>query len=380
MIEDHQKGTLHYHFLLFGSLSPYLLHRFAALPQICQEISATLNVMFRASLPVNKHVRHLIPKILRNCNGFKLNPRSLGQLSPPAMFERDNPLTIFQPYSSSSQTSNLYAVVCDSTNNQAGRQAFHEHSKTCRKGLNGHTGCRLCKPSGSTSGTHPVLLNVVENEPITLEGDSQRNSQPKKSKYDYHVVDPIPALSSMQYSSINPSLPQQRDLIIWEMDRPVPIFQSNEYYTMDDLKNRFNHHEHHIRCYIIELFEEWLDNDTGYPESSPLWEWLEQVEFDILASFYSKLLDLLNKANGYMVDYNPILMFCTSSHHNISLLGGTEQSNAAMLYVSPYVVKGKIELALCLAILEKTRKHIKLYPSKADDASTNISQREVQHF
>ena len=169
-------------------------------------------------------------------------------------------------------------------------------------------------------------------------------------------------------------------MIIWEIDRPVPLLSDDEHFTLEELKIHFHQNEHVIRSYIINLFQNWLKDDRGYPETSLFWEWLQNVEFELLASFYTTIFDRLNKSNGYVVDYNPILMYCTKSHHNASLLGGTEQSNAAMLYVSPYVVKGKIELALTLAIMENTRKHIKLFPSTAADVNTNVSQRQVQHF
>ena len=205
MIEDHQKGTLHYHILLYGSLSPYLLHRFANIPQICDKISMALDSMFKAKLPIKKQVRHLIPKVFRECSGLGLNHRSLGQLSPPAMFERALPLSIFHEPDASSNNTTLYPVICQATNNQAGLQAFHEHFLTCRKGLNGHSGCRLCKPSGSINSTHPVILNAIENDIV-----SEQSENSKKSKYSYEVIDPIPEILNPQYSTKNPSIPEKK--------------------------------------------------------------------------------------------------------------------------------------------------------------------------
>ena len=375
MIEDHQKGTLHYHFLLYGSLSPYVLHRFANMPTICKEISIALDAMFKAKLPVNNHVSHLIPKVLRDHSGFQLNPKSLGQMTPPPMFQHEYPLQIFSSNTAMANRNTFLPIVCTATNSQAGKQAFHEHYLTCRKGLNGHSGCRLCKPSGSTKITHPVLLKIVQ-ENILNESDIQAQA----SKYTYEVIDPVPELQNITYCTINPSLSQQQDLIIWEIDRPVPLLHEDEHYSLVELKEHFKQDERKIRNYIKNLFLDWLKDDQAYPETSILWEWLDTTDFEVLCSFYGKIFDRVNSANGYMVDYNPILMYCTRSHHNVSLLGGTEQSNAAMMYISPYVVKGKIELALCLAIMENTRKHIQNFPSTAADAETHVSQRQVQHF
>ena len=371
MVEDHQKGTLHYHILLFGSVSPYVLHRFASLPSICDQISTTLESMFKAKLPVNKHIRHLIPKLFRKHNGFKLKTHSLGQLSPPAMLDCANPLGQLQPFGS---PMSLHSQICHATNNQAGLKAYHQHMLTCHKGLNGHSGCRLCKPSGSTHGTHPVVLNAIEAQPDEI-------SSTTKSKYTYEVIDPIPISSENQtYKDINPISNQENELIIWEMDRPMPISSDANILTIEQLQDLYSFNEELIRQHVVDLFHTWLDQDPGYPRTSPLWTWLLNAPFEMLSEFYTKLVEMVDKANGYVVDFNPVLLYCTNSHHNASLLGSTEQSNAAMLYVSPYVVKGKMELAMCIAVMEQTRKDINQFPSKADDARTNPSQRQVQHF
>jgi hypothetical protein len=45
VIEDHAKGTVHFHLLLYGSLTPYLLQRFSSMGTVCEKISEVLDTM-----------------------------------------------------------------------------------------------------------------------------------------------------------------------------------------------------------------------------------------------------------------------------------------------------------------------------------------------
>jgi hypothetical protein len=35
VMEDHQKGTLHYHLIIYGGVPPYILQQFSTIPEIC---------------------------------------------------------------------------------------------------------------------------------------------------------------------------------------------------------------------------------------------------------------------------------------------------------------------------------------------------------
>jgi hypothetical protein len=50
-VEDHARGTLHYHILFFCGLSPYVLNRFSNLDSVCTEISTVLDTQYKSSLP-----------------------------------------------------------------------------------------------------------------------------------------------------------------------------------------------------------------------------------------------------------------------------------------------------------------------------------------
>ena len=51
-----------------------------------------------------------------------------------------------------------------------------------------------------------------------------------------------------------------------------------------------------------------------------------------------------------------------------------------MFYISPYIVKEKASLTACLTILEKSRKEVKIYLSKACDQSIIPKEILTKHF
>ena len=92
------------------------------------------------------------------------------------------------------------------------------------------------------------------------------------------------------------------------------------------------------------------------------------------------MLQDLKTSNQYTVDHSVILSYCTGSHNNTCFLGGKEQSKSAMFYIAPYMAKEKASLTACLTILEKSRKEVKIYPSKSCDQSMRPNERLTKHF
>ena len=107
---------------------------------------------------------------------------------------------------------------------------------------------------------------------------------------------------------------------------------------------------------------------------------LQDENLNVILEFYKQLLQDLKTSNQYTVDHSVILSYCTGSHNNTSFLGGKEQSKSAMFYIAPYMAKEKASLAACLTILEKSRKEVKIYPSKSCDQSIRPNERLTKHF
>jgi uncharacterized protein YqgV (UPF0045/DUF77 family) len=75
-----------------------------------------------------------------------------------------------------------------------------------------------------------------------------------------------------------------------------------------------------------------------------------------------------------------MLSFCTGSHNNTELLGGKQQAKSAMFYIAPYMAKEKASLTVCLTILEKSRRDVLAYESKAADRKEKIQERLTKRF
>jgi hypothetical protein len=212
VVEDHAKGTLHYHLLFFGGLSPFLLQRFSSLPDICIKISEALDTMYRSSIPSFERLPFLVKKVFSKKGDLGLGFTQLGDLAMP-------PLLNSMKMSFCSTVSKLSSAdVNNITNGQGCHQQGHDHMATCRKGFMGLTGCRLCMPAGFCEGTHPVYLRPLnENEKETHTKDALGNNIE-----DYIVEDPVPTnIFPLKHQLLNPSIPTKQDgIVVWETDRP----------------------------------------------------------------------------------------------------------------------------------------------------------------
>jgi hypothetical protein len=59
VIEDHARGTVHFHLLFYGGLTPYLLQRFASMSTVYEKISEVLDTMYCCSLPGDVQLGHV---------------------------------------------------------------------------------------------------------------------------------------------------------------------------------------------------------------------------------------------------------------------------------------------------------------------------------
>ena len=186
VIEDHAKGTVHFHVLFFGGVSPYVMQRFAGMEEICQAISATLDTMYCSSISSEYHT---VPVVRRIIGQRKQNKIRLPEFSSEVLLGR--------PDCSSVVSSGLvdYDKLMDETGMQASKQQHHRHMRTCQKGVAGLTGCRLCLPFAASASTTPwQLVRLTEDElgKIDEEGciycsgafdDSSENSLSESAKH-----------------------------------------------------------------------------------------------------------------------------------------------------------------------------------------------------
>ena len=367
-----------------------MLQVLSKVEEICEAVAETLDTMYDAKFSTKTQSRHLIHRILRKATGVSLKPRNLEPYSAPALLQRSNPVEAIRKETGSNETS--MKILRDITANERAKAEYHEHHRTCRKGFNGRCGCRLAKASGICDGTHCVFLEPIQETAPADQDDSGRiaESKDEKTKYSYRVWDPIVELphTSQQYNLRNPLERHDHQIIVWELDWPLTNFiYESSFHPFDIaqaiLESSNGEDKPSIRQKIKSNIKACLEYEDGtignpYKNESKLWEWVDNVEYKVLLAFYKKFTEELKMSNGYVVDHNVPLFYCTGSHNNILLLGATSQAKSAIFYIAPYISKGKMTLSACMTVIEKARNDVKKYPSKADNAKSK--RRLAQYF
>jgi len=183
-------GSLHFHVVLWGGLSPDILELVADLPELCKHVGSVLDSTYSATLPREVHVSDLVTKDLKqNCDSSqafrKRDAAARAMQVPPDPVEaRDD----FQNFT--------YCTVCE--------RNVHEHSHTCYKPPNGYHGCRMVRPAGDSDGTMAIELFWCEEtgKPEQKEIEAA-GSMPEDSKCDFSPL----------------TSPDDR-ILLWELNRP----------------------------------------------------------------------------------------------------------------------------------------------------------------
>jgi hypothetical protein len=224
-VEDHCKGTLHFHFIFYGSISPYVMQELGCVQSICDAVAKALDTMYAAKFTTSTHARHLVHRIIRKSSNITLKSSDLVPISGPPLFQHENPLETIQESSGEEIKKTSISKLLQITANERALAVYHEHHRTCQKGYMGRCGCRLAKPSGICDGTHCVLLEAEKQPigPVEQSQDSEERMKKKtmKEKYAYKVIDPIVLVDHSQYCLRNPLQRRDRDIIYWELDRPL---------------------------------------------------------------------------------------------------------------------------------------------------------------
>jgi hypothetical protein len=374
-VEDHCKGTLHFHFIFYGSISPYVMQELGCVQSICDAVANALDTMYETKFTTRTNAKHLVHRIIRKSTNVSLKASDLMPISGPPLFQRNNILQTIQEGSGQEKETSL-SKLSQLTAHERVLAVYHEHHRTCRKGYMGRCGCRLAKPSGLCNGTHCVLLEPQKPPDETEEMPKKKTT---KEKYPYKIVDPVVLMDQAHYCLRNPLQRRDRDIIYWELDRPLANIGELDIPLDSNIDDHLTRTTVKMNLRKLLKFDATMMGDP-YPEDSKMWTWIDNVDIKVLVAFYKELTERVKTANGYVVDHNIPLFFCTGSHNNVVLLGASAQAKSAIFYIAPYISKGKMTLSACLTVLEKCRKDIAKYPSKASDAKSNPRRRLAQYF
>jgi len=193
------RGSLHFHVVLWGGISPDFLELISDMPELCKRVGSILESMYSASLTKEQHVADLATKEADKLCSYQDDTKPTRRtMTPQAMQISPDPLD------KSRFVCHVCTTVCQ-------RNGIHQHTFTCLKGVLGKCSCRLCKPSGKRKGTLPVILEADEDK--------------EDDKYAYKASDditPLHKLDGERHPSKNlfPLSSSDPRTIVWEMKRP----------------------------------------------------------------------------------------------------------------------------------------------------------------
>ena len=349
VMEDHAKGTLHFHLVFYGGLPPFVLQQYGCLEEIREAICRVLDTQFQSSLPAEVLLRQLI----KNAMKFKIPARSnidpMGvDVSP--LLKRTEAASVVVKAKAENKT--VQETMSEAVRESA-RSRFHFHGHTCRQGPMGRTGCRLCMPSDTLDQTGPVLL--VPNE----EYDSN-----KDEKLSYKVGPVVQTPGSDLYlvdDFLNNSMPST--VMAWEIKCP----EINAENMFPGCKRGESTETSISRADILANFKNLLEHDNELSGWNTFQDWLQKLPEEDLRKFYRELYDLLERANGYVPCFNVMISHLTGSHNNVVLLGSTDQASGAIFYMCPYMGKKKVPLLQSMAIIRSAARHVIKVRSQAED-------------
>ena len=377
--EEHAKGTLHNHFAIYGGLHPRILQRYAAFQEVCDAISEVLDSMYSATLPDDTHHHKIVEDVLAEKQKYE----------PEKTFHMLENIKFCQGMATPIDFSDGALGV--SLRNQHADQQRHgfRHNPTCTKGMNGKTGCRLCKPSGECKGTHPVVLEPNEEQVDEIKG-KKVSVEPKVVPVEIACED-ITIESNLTRSPVFKS-EMDKKLVVWELNRPSPA------QPLSDVNNEAvpTCEEERIDTEIrkrkqIQLLKGMLDGPPDEYDDSSFSN--AEIETPTLASllevtlmaqdsqsvdkFYKEVRQRIPDANGMVTENSPMLSKLAGCHNAAMILGSMEQGKSALFYIASYIAKSKVAFEQCFVVLEKALEHVKKHPSKAADSGT--PERETKH-
>lgn len=377
-IETQARGALHIHVVIYGGLKPKLLEDCVGFDGLCHAVSAILDSMYSAAMPMSSHMEQMLhQKMKHNEEGKQMLPK----LSRSYASMHHVPSPVQDP----SEWLRLLLM-------NIYRTGIHSHSFTCRKHAAGRFRCRGAFPCACNQKTGPIELLLPWCSDATDE-----TLQPLSKAIPLQSTHPIQVKSSNlnRNYSINLLPEEDQRLIVWELKRPTqgtlpPLSDEWEHEFQNSWKNNdIDNHtvdlcaakEFCINALLSALKEE--DSPNNFDSSvlhsfASISLWLETQSPCQVIFIYRDLQTQLAGRNGWMVSTNPAAHVLTGSSNNAILLGNVLQGKASFFYVLKYLQKDKVQLQASLISLEQAANHVEQYKSIASDSGS--AKRTVQHM
>jgi hypothetical protein len=145
-------------------------------------------------------------------------------------------------------------------------------------------------------------------------------------------------------------------VIVWEIMRPLlnklpepnmPLSEvDNTDYAPGSETGNYDHKAAHLHSFLSSQILTTLQREETYQYIPDIKIWLETLPVGVLFNTYTKMNEHLDIANCFLTQTNDVLAACTGSSTNAIFLGSSQQSRAALYYVTKYVTKTKVAEAI----------------------------------
>lgn len=371
VIEANNRGDLHMHLLLFGSIPTSVLQDLATFRNVCEQVKTAMASYYKSELSAEwllfNAVKENLPK-----RSFGATTAGTFRFPPPPEphFAHRGPIEALAAADGTTVREKIDRITAC----QTAHQQVHRHLiGSCTKGHMGHDGCRFSMPQLLNDG--PCVVELRE-KPLQA-GEKRSKTDACWEPHDVSNAATVPSRSPLDV--------QDHQLLYWDLARrpqlplPAPCDAYAEYIHTgleDGLLQLTDAEKAACSETIIDFLRQRLPTHPIVTEE--LFESLQVLSFDRLIEFYKKTSDSFAKKNGYVVVHSPLLSLLIGCHNNTAPLGCSEQSKSVALYIGPYFMKEKYSVEECLSVLLKTHAHIKKYPSTAEDTGTR--RRRTLHF
>jgi hypothetical protein len=318
-VETSQKGALHFHGIAIGPISPTVISMVAHSPVFMNKVSEIFDSQIQAEVEAKFH--------LENFMSLEHGPRIAGP-NFAAMIPMMDAFT--------------HSVVGGSASRTGMHSRWHVNSCVRPNCLF----CRYYKPSCLAEQTGVCL--VKKSEPF-----------PKDPRDEHFILSDVPEREEDHFQLDPISLIDKRPITFRIRRREIIWTDANgKEFTKDD---DFDISE----CLDAPPFEN-VD-----PEIKNKIRSLSAEERD-------KIKDALWNANGFMTEFNDILVLASHCNMAVYPMGTGGAAKALFIYVCSYLAKSPTEIRSLLSLLHDAAKHIEEYPSTADDSGT--AERTTIHF
>ena len=300
-LEAAQKGTLHFHSNATGVLSPAMLGAVAHSPLFMENVSAVFDSMISASLPPARLLEHIVAE---RFGTYVPNQPDLGA----TVFANDVDIRTINDLSSRAAAST--------------RTSMHlmKHTDSCVRC--GNPCCRYAKPSGMTFCTCMRMITIREEslgETDLREDDFQATLPSERPLRDY-TRDPIEPLDDRP--------------LVFEMKRPVIHLTTSVPGPHDTDSIDFD-----------------LERDfLGAVELGDMHESVKNKIRSLSAEEQNTVKHLLFKSNGWVAEFNSILMAVADCNMAVYPLGTAATAKATFMYVTKYICKDPAQICSLLSI------------------------------